>query len=285
MPKVSILLPIYKTKSSFLREAIDSILQQTFQDFELLILNDSPEEVYLDQLVSSYADQRIKYFKNEENKGIPASRNRLIDLAKGAYLAVMDHDDVMLPERLKKQVAYLDEHPEVGVVGGAACLIPSGRIRRNPTDDHDIKLAMMHVPAMMHPASMIRASVLKKTQIRYEGQFSPAEDYGLFARLIPYTQFHNLEDIVLKYRLHATNTSRLQRGKMTSGALAVQAFVSVENPMLYSEFLKSAEHRKRIRLFGKIPFLLMLSRGDLTRVKLFDIIPLCTIKNTIKMRF
>lgn len=283
MPKVSVLLPIYKTPHAFLTEAIDSILAQTFKDFEVLILNDSPEDTTLDKLVTAYGDKRIKYFKNEENRGITATRNRLIDLAEGEYLAVMDHDDVMLPDRFLKQIAYLDAHPEVGVLGSAVRFIPSGKVRHLPQEDHAIKLALMRVPVMLHPACMIRASVLKETGIRYEARFSPAEDYGLFARLIPHTQFHNLDEVLFCYRRHETNTSRLQQDKMTESALAVQAFAIIENPALYSEFLKRAEHRLRMRLFGKIPFLSVVSRGDRTVVKLFELIPILTFKKTLKM--
>lgn len=116
MPKVSVLMPVYKTDEKYLRGAIESVLRQTFSDFEFLILDDAPEDSRED-IVKSYKDKRIKYIKNETNLGITPSRNKLIELAKGEYLAVMDHDDVSLPERFAKQIKYLDEYPEVGVVG------------------------------------------------------------------------------------------------------------------------------------------------------------------------
>ena len=115
MPKVSVLMPVYKTKEEYLRAAIESILTQTFTDFEFLILDDCPEDDR-GAVVRSYKDKRIKYFKNNKNLGISASRNKLINMAKGEYLAVFDHDDISLPERLTREAAYLDEHPETGVV-------------------------------------------------------------------------------------------------------------------------------------------------------------------------
>ena len=111
MVKVSVLMPVYKTNEKFLREAIESILGQTFSDFEFLILDDCPEDDR-ESIVKSYDDKRIKYIKNEKNLGITPSRNKLIDMAEGEYLAVFDHDDISLPERFQKQVEFLDNHPE-----------------------------------------------------------------------------------------------------------------------------------------------------------------------------
>ena len=115
--KVSVLTPIYRTDERYLREAIESVLGQTFADFEFLLLDDCPED-NREAVVRSYNDRRIVYLKNDRNLGIAASRNRLIDLAKGEYLAIFDHDDICRPERLAKQVSYLDANPECGVIGG-----------------------------------------------------------------------------------------------------------------------------------------------------------------------
>ena len=208
-PKVSVLMPVYNTKEEFLREAVQSILSQTFKDFEFLILNDSPENTRLEMIIRSFKDKRIKYIQNEKNLGISKSRNKLIDLAKGEYLAVMDHDDISLPERFEKQVAYLDEHPDVGVVGTKKRTI-SGQTSSVLTDNHDIKLALMCGCAIAHPSAMIRKSVLIENNIRYEEEFSPAEDYALWCRLIPFTKFHNLDELLFLYRDHAGNTSQKQ---------------------------------------------------------------------------
>ena len=117
MVKISVLLPVYNTKEAYLRETIESILHQTFKDFELIIVNDASTDSNVEKVVKSYKDRRIRYFKNPVNLGISQTRNRLIELAKGKYLAVMDHDDIALPKRLAEEVAFLDKHSEVGVVG------------------------------------------------------------------------------------------------------------------------------------------------------------------------
>ena len=154
MPKVSVLMPVYKTDEAYLRVAIESILNQTFTDFEFLILDDCPDDDR-EKVVKSYDDPRIIYAKNERNLGITPSRNKLIEMAKGEYLAVFDHDDVSLPERLEKQVAYMEANPNVGVCGCRLMRMSNHHISRNPSDNEAIKLALMEVCAVSHSASMI----------------------------------------------------------------------------------------------------------------------------------
>lgn len=283
MPKVSVLMPVYKTKEDYLREAIESILTQTFEDFEFLILDDCPEDDR-EQIVKSYKDKRIKYFKNERNLGITPSRNKLIDMAKGEYLAVFDHDDISLPERFAKEVSYLDEHPEVGVVSCVSKSIIRKRLSQNPIEDHNIKLALMRTCAINHSASMIRKSVLIDNNVRYEEEFSPSEDYALWCRLIPYTKFYNIPEILFYYRDHKDNTSHHQEDKMQSATFAIWAFVKVANPVLYEEFLLKAKHTTRWRLFGFIPLITKVDQKNHSKIYLFEKIPLLTKKNNAKLK-
>lgn len=160
-PKVSVLVPVYRPREEYLRACIDSIFSQTFRDFELLLLDDCPEDRTAEAVIKSYADGRIRYSRNPANLGISASRNLLIDMVRGEYLAVMDHDDISLPERLEKETAYLDAHPEVGVVSGRVLKIPQNKASHNPETSHAIKLSLMTVCALTHPAAMIRKSVLQ----------------------------------------------------------------------------------------------------------------------------
>ena len=283
MVKVSVLMPVYKTNEKFLREAIDSILGQTFSDFEFLILDDCPEEDR-ESVVKSYDDERIKYIKNEKNLGITPSRNKLIDMAEGEYLAVFDHDDISLPERFQKQVEFLDNHPEVGVVGCVVKLMSNGKLSRNPVCSDDIKKSLMTVCAITHPASMVRKSVLDEHNIRYEEKFSPSEDYAIWCRLIPYTEFHNLEDVLFLYRDHENNTSHNQHQKMSRAAVAIRSFVQAENPALYNEFLWYAESVNKIMLFGVIPLITIRKKENKTSVYLFEKILVFRSKFTRKLQ-
>ncbi|MBE6467088.1 MAG: glycosyltransferase [Alphaproteobacteria bacterium] len=283
MPKVSVLMPVYKTNEKYLREAIESILDQTFSDFEFLILDDCPDDDR-EEIVKSYKDKRIKYSKNEQNLGITPSRNKLIDMASGEYLAVFDHDDISLPDRLEKQVAYLDEHSDVGVVSCKVKTMIRGKTSRNPSNNHDIKLALMRVCSINHSAAMIRKSVLTENNIRYEEEFSPSEDYALWCRLIPFTNFHNLNEILFHYRDHGQNTSHRQSDKMRQATLSIWSFVKNDNPQLYEEFLFKAKHTTRIRLFGFIPFITIKKQANLTKVYLFKKLPLFASKSVIKLQ-
>ena len=283
MVKVSVLMPVYKTNEAYLREAIESTLKQTFTDFEFLIVDDCPSDTR-ESIVKSYNDPRIIYSINAQNMGITGVRNKMIDMAQGEYLAIMDHDDVSLPERFQKQVEVLDAHPEIGVVGCKTQRMSNGNFSKNPTNDEDIRLALMRVCAITHPSAMIRKSVLTDNNIRYEEEFSPSEDYALWCRLIPYTKFYNLKDPLFLYRDHAQNTSHAQQGKMRSATLAIQAIVQTQNPALYQEFLFNSTHLSKFKLFNLIPFLTVKKQAQKTRVYLFGCLPLLSWKSTSKLQ-
>ena len=112
---LSVLVPVYNSQN-FLRDTINSILSQTFEDFELILLNDASTDES-EKVIESFNDSRIKYYKNEHNLGISGTRNRLFELAKGEYWAIMDNDDISMPKRFEKQVAFLDKNPDVAIVG------------------------------------------------------------------------------------------------------------------------------------------------------------------------
>ena len=273
MPRVSVLMPVYNTKPEHLREAMDSILSQTFTDFEFLILNDSSPNADVEETVKSYDDPRIVYARNERNLGISGARNRLLDMAQGEYLAVMDHDDISLPERFEKQVAFLDAHPSVGVVRCQIWNCVSHRDRRLPIKNVDIKKNMMFSCAFCHPAIMMRASVLKAHELCYEEFFSPAEDYALFCRLVKHTDFANLPEVLFHYRDWEGNTSHKQDAAMASATLGIEYFVRKENPEIWAMaqyHMKTSEH---IKILG-IPFFLITRTHRFEEWKLFDVIPI-----------
>ena len=206
--KVSVLMPVYNTNGDMLRQTIESILNQAFTDFEFLIVNDCSTDENVEKIVLEYQqkDSRIKYFMNEKNLGISGTRNKLIDLSQGEYLAVMDHDDISLPNRFEKQVEFLDKNLDVGVVASWYEEFPKTKIVKYPTNDFDIKLHLMKGCVLLHPSSMIRKAVLIENNLKYEADFSPAEDYCLWIRLIQFTKFANIPEILFKYRLYKDNT-------------------------------------------------------------------------------
>lgn len=207
-PKVSVLMPIYNTPLNHLAEAIESILQQTFTDFEFLIVNDSPDNVDLDNLVQNFNDKRIRYFKNEKNQGLEFSTNFLIKQARGEYLAIFDHDDISLPERLEKEVVFLDANPDHGMVSGQFEVFGvESWVSQNPLSDTEIKELLKTTSCVSHTSLMIRTETLYHNKIHYEKKFFPAASYRVITRLAAVAKVANLPDLVLKYRMDGNNTS------------------------------------------------------------------------------
>lgn len=251
MPKISVLMPIYNTPEEYLRQAIESVLTQTYTDFEFLILNDSPDNKDLDSFVSSFKDERIRYFKNASNIGITPSRNKLIELAEGEYLAVMDHDDIALPTRFEEQVRVLDTHPEIGVVGCWVDHFLQHKVKQYAQDNKDIERHLMTGCAVAHTAAMIRKSVLG--DVRYEEAFTPSEDYALWCRLIGKTQFYNIPKILMRYRRYNENTTQKQADKMAAATREIYAFVRTEHADIWQDVCENSPHMVRLKLFGLIP--------------------------------
>lgn len=278
MFKVSVLMPIYKTQEIYLREAIESILEQTFLDFEFLILDDCPEDDR-EKIVKSYNDKRIKYFKNEKNLGISASRNKLIDMAQGEYLAVFDHDDISVPTRLEKQVSFLETHSEVGVISGQLEHFPKKKVTTHPENNLDIKVSLMQADVIAHTAMMVRASVLNKYGIQYEEEYSPAEDYKIVLQLLKYTMFHNIQEVLVKYCNFDGNTSHLQKEKMINADALCRCFAAKEYPYLYQQIKQPlCKRRLWLKLFGFIPLIKIKKMPNKSKVYLFGFIPLYSMK-------
>ncbi len=267
-PKVSVLMPVYKTNPEYLRAAINSILEQTFKDYEFLIVDDCSEDDNLKHLLAEYAktDARIKYYVNKQNLGISQTRNHLLSLAKGQYIAVMDHDDVSLPERLAKEVKFLDDNPEVGVVGCWYEKFPKYKLKKRYIVDCQIKKSLMSVCAVLHPSAMIRKSVLDTNNIRYEEKFSPAEDYALWVRLINKTKFANLPEVLFKYRDYDSNTSKRQADKMKQAQQKIYDVLKTD----YPEYWQAAHSEQTIG-FCKIPLLSKSICGCKSEYKLFNL--------------
>lgn len=202
MVKVSVLMPVYNTEEVFLKEAIESILNQTFQDFEFLIINDGSTN-NAEEVILSYKDEKIKYIKNECNLGLIKTLNKGLDLAQGEYIARMDSDDISLPERFEKQVKFLDENNEIGILGTWFKYFPGNRIVETAVTPKDIKEKMLvRSNEIGHPTVMIRNSVLKKFNVKYDENALYVEDYTLWLSLIDKVKFANIDEVLLYYRMH-----------------------------------------------------------------------------------
>lgn len=252
MPKVSVLTPLYNTNHSFLKEMIESILNQTFKDFEFLLLNDSPENKELKKIVESYNDRRIIYLENEKNLGISKSRNKLLELAKGEYIAIFDHDDISLPERLEKQADFLDKNPGTGIVGTNFIKYSSKRVHRNPEKNKDIKRNLVIRGCIVaHSTVMIRKSVMIEHNVRWREEYSPCEDYMLFSELIDKTMFCNIQQPLIIYRDHHDNTSHRFAEIMLDKSELIKNILHKNYPY----FASGSSNNAYSYVFGFIPFI------------------------------
>ena len=214
MVAVSVIMPVYNTKETYLREAIESVLNQTFKDFEFIILNDSPDNANLKKIIASYTDERIKYAENPTNLGIPQSYNRLQELAIGKYVAVMNHDDIMKPHRLAIQYEFMEKHPEIGLVGtGYKKFGKINRFKavRNPRTHDEICAFLLFKSAVHHPTMMMRRSIVTEHKIRYNENFISLNDRQLCYEFSKYSKLANIPNVLYKYRFHADMTSRCKK--------------------------------------------------------------------------
>jgi hypothetical protein len=227
-PAVSVAMAVCNVER-FLAESIESVLRQTFADFEFIIVDFGSTDKSK-AIAASYAakDRRIKFYEIT-NRGLAEARNAACSHAQGRYIAVMDADDVSLPERLEWEVDFLERKPEVGLVGGATDWIDSaGRslgLHEFPTEDREIKLALESRFPFCHPTILMRNVVFKEVG-GYRKPFVFAHDYDLGVRIAERFRCANLKQVVLKYRIHPHQISLRGQRQQTLCRLAAQASVA-----------------------------------------------------------
>lgn len=221
MPKVTVLLPVHNA-AEFLGESIPSILVQTFKDFELLVLDDGSTDASV-EIVSGFADSRIRLERNPDNLGIAMTLNRGLDLAKGDYIARMDADDRACPERLARQAEYLDRHPQIGVLGSWVRLFGSQPpvVERQPVGADAVRAGLVFDNPLFHPTVMMRRSVLEEHGLRYDPFFSRTEDFELWSRLSRHCGLDNLPRVLVEMRAHGANITATTQDTMTPQTMAL----------------------------------------------------------------
>ncbi len=202
-------MPVYNGER-FLRQSIESILSQSFNNFEFLIINDGSIDSTAN-ILANYIDSRIQVVTHPKNLGLITALNNGLSLAHGKYIARMDADDVSFPYRFEKQVEYLDEHPEIGVLG---CGIQEIDEKNQIIDSHIfvkthslIYWSMYFYCPIAHPTVMMRHYLLDLVN-GYSNDMVDAEDYGLWVELSKITKLANLDDILLQHRLHDLSMSQ-----------------------------------------------------------------------------
>lgn len=205
-PRISVLMPAYNSEK-YIAESIESILNQSFKDFEFIIINDGSTDGTA-KIIKEYAknDSRIRFVNHSKNKGLIGVLNEGLGLATGEYIARMDSDDISLPSRFEKQIAYMDAHPECGVLGTWFQVFGNmNDVVRHPENIGFLNLLInQHVG---HPTVMLRKSVIDKYDFRYSPEYKHAEDFELWSRMVLVTEIHNLPEILLWYRWADANIS------------------------------------------------------------------------------
>ena len=212
IPKVTVLMPVHNGEL-YLREAVESILTQTFREYEFIIVDDGSTDGTR-EILASYDDPRIKIMRNERNLGIVFSLNRGLEHACGEYIARMDGDDISLPTRLARQLDYLSANPEIGMAGTwIQRMDEHGRsqgVARLPTTVMLVRWVLLFENCFAHPSTMFRRELVRDLK-GYDESARHAEDYDLWVRLVSKTGATNIPEPLVRLRRHSQRVSVLRR--------------------------------------------------------------------------
>ncbi len=206
-PRVTVLMPVYNAAPHLL-EAVDSVLTGSFADLELLAINDGSTDDS-EELLRSVADSRLRIVRNPKNVGVAATLNRGLDLAQGNLIARMDSDDICLPDRLERQVAFMEANPSIGLSGTWARTFGAAPERRisPPLSPTEIKVQLLAFNALCHPTIMLRRDLFAERDLRYDIDAHHCEDLELWMRAAEYFQLANIPIIGLRYRVHVNQVT------------------------------------------------------------------------------
>lgn len=199
-------MPVYNA-GEYLSVAIESILNQDYTDFEFVIVNDGSTDGSRDRILS-YQDPRIIAVDNPANMGLISSLNRGLEICKGDYIVRMDQDDISLPGRISKQIGFMESNPEIGLIGSWFEDFGDGiesRFVRYSSDDVQIRLRHLYQTHISHPTAVIRASIVKKHQLRFDPEFVHGEDYNFWVSMSEYCKLGNYPEILVRKRDHPSN--------------------------------------------------------------------------------
>lgn len=200
IPLVSVIMPVYNAETDTFKIAIESILNQTYKNFEFIIINDGSTN-NTEEIILSYKDKRIRYIKNEENLKIIKTLNKGLELSRGKYIARLDSDDYCDITRLEKQVKYLEENPDIALLGTYFEHVPENRIVRPPSNPKDVKLYLRYCQnCIPHSSAMYRKSILDKYNLKYNECALHAEDYMLWVNISKYAGVAVYPEVLTYYR-------------------------------------------------------------------------------------
>jgi hypothetical protein len=216
------MMPLYNAER-YVREAIGSVLAQTYGDFELLVRDDASTDDSAAAVAEFAGDSRIRFARNDGNRGVSASRQAILDDARGEYITVLDADDVALPDRLARQVAFLDAHPEVAVLGSSFEVIDSdGVVRQHvrvPDRPEVVRWMLLFGNCLVHSSVTYRREAAVRAG-GYRRDMRVSEDYDLWVRLAGASRVAQLDDVLVRWRHHGANTHLTERAKLRELGIA-----------------------------------------------------------------
>lgn len=215
-PSVSVVMPVYNG-DKYLIEAIQSILNQTFYDFEIIIIDDGSKDKSR-SIVKSIIDRRIVFIQNSLNRGNYCCRNYGMQISKGKYICVMDADDISEPERLQKQFQFMEDNSEIGICGTFIRNIPSNISPRFITDCEHLKVAFLSNNFCSHPSLIMRKVYLDKYNLHYNEDYYYSADFDLCARGFRHFKIENIPEVLLQYRRHKDQISSAKFDEQTKYA-------------------------------------------------------------------
>ncbi|MDT8443887.1 MAG: glycosyltransferase family 2 protein [Desulfuromonadales bacterium] len=218
---LTVLMPVYNA-GPFLREAIDSILGQTFQNFEFLIINDGSTDDSV-EIIKSFDDPRIRLVHNERNLGLIATLNKGLDLVNTRYLARMDADDISLPQRFEKQLQAIQAESNIIACGTAYQKFGAqNHVLSFPESHEEIYCGLLFTPTLAHAAIMFDMEMVNGEGYRFDPDYAHAEDYEFWTRLGLKYRLANLPEVLYRYRMHSSQVSYVHSQAQVDNSLRVQ---------------------------------------------------------------
>ncbi len=236
MKKVSVIMSVYNSEK-FLKLALDSVLQQSYSDFELILIDDGSQDA-TKKIIESYAsaDSRIIPVFNQKNLGLTVNLNKAIKLSQGSYIARMDADDIALPKRFERQIEYLDTHPGIDLIGSAAIDVDENgielQLRKSPKNHEEIINLLPKANPIIHSTVLFRKDRFAEIGF-YNESYRTTQDYEMWFRAAGKgLKFHNLQEVLLKYRMDNNYHKRKSlKYRLYDCKLRLQGFKHIDLPI------------------------------------------------------
>lgn len=245
-PKASVVMPVYNAEE-YLSEAIESVLSQSYIDFEFIIINDCSSDSS-PEIIRQFEekDNRIRVIHNDTNLKITRSLNKGIEEANGEYIIRMDADDICEKQRFDVQIKFMDQHPQFGVCGSQAKILGTDKyfFKTFYQKDDEIRASLLIGTGIIHPTTIIRKSVLDKLEIKYNPEFDYSDDIDLWFRISLISKLANIPDVLLQYRSHEKNWTRTYKE-------SIKEDISRLRKKIYSSFLNYKIDRSELAIINE----------------------------------